>query len=174
VSGGLVVDAMRSSISIGSLLLLAGCASSNAPPSLLPRPAEAIDPRVEVVRPMNDRPVNAELASRLAALVGQARDGDAAFGPAAAQAQRLASAAGAPHSESWIAAQEALSRAVAAKNATARALGDIDSLGGDRLQTNGGLAPSDLAAVKQASAEVSAIDQRQFEEIKAIQAALGH
>jgi hypothetical protein len=154
-------------------MALAGCASSAAPPSLLPRPAEAIDPRVEVVRPMNDRPVNASLAGQLAALVGEARSGDAAFGPAAAEAQRLAASAGAPQSESWIAAEEALSRAVAAKEATARALGDIDSLGGDRLQANSGMAPSDLAAVQQASAQVFAIDQRQSETIKSIQAALG-
>ena len=122
---------------------------------------------------MNDRPVNASLAGQLAALVSQARSGDAAFGPAAAEAQRLATSAGAPQSESWIAAEEALSRAVAAKEATARALGDIDSLGGDRLQTNSGMAPSDLAAVQQASAEVFAIDQRQSETIKSIQTALG-
>jgi hypothetical protein len=122
---------------------------------------------------MNDRPVNASLATQLAALVNQAREGDAAFGPAAAEAQRLAASAGAPQSESWIAAQEALSRAVAAKEATARALGDIDSLGGDRLQANTGMAPSDLAAVQRASAEVFAIDQRQSGTIKSIQAALG-
>ena len=164
---------MRGFAILTAAMALAGCASSAAPPSLLPRPAEAIDPRVEVVRPMNDRPVSASLAGQLAALVSQARSGDAAFGPAAAEAQRLAASAGAPQSESWIAAEEALSRAVAAKEATARALGDIDSLGGDRLQTNSGMAPSDLAAVQQASAEVFAIDQRQSETIKSIQAALG-
>jgi len=164
---------MRGLAILAVAITLAGCASSAAPPSLLPRPAEAIDPRVDVVRPMNDRPVNASLAGQLAALVSQARSGDAAFGPAAAEAQRLATSAGAPQSESWIAAEEALSRAVAAKEATARALGDIDSLGGDRLQANSGMAPSDLAAVQQASAEVFAIDQRQSDTIKSIQAALG-
>ena len=164
---------MRGLAILAVAITLAGCASSAAPPSLLPRPAEAIDPRVDVVRPMNDRPVNASLAGQLAALVSQARSGDAAFGPAAAEAQRLATSAGAPQSESWIAAEEALSRAVAAKEATARALGDIDSLGGDRLQANSGIAPSDLAAVQQASAEVFAIDQRQSETIKSIQTALG-
>jgi len=164
---------MRGFAILTTAMALAGCASSAAPPSLLPRPAEAIDPRVDVVRPMNDRPVNASLAGQLAALVSQARSGDAAFGPAAAEAQRLATSAGAPQSESWIAAEEALSRAVAAKEATARALGDIDSLGGDRLQANSGMAPSDLAAVQQASAEVFAIDQRQSDTIKSIQAALG-
>jgi len=122
---------------------------------------------------MNDRPVDASFAGQLAALVGQARGGDVAFEAAAAEARRLASSAGAPQSESWIAAEEALSRAVAAKEATARALGDIDSLGGDRLHANGGLAPSELAALQQASAEVFAIDQRQSQAIEGIQAQLG-
>src|SRR5690242_10150422 len=163
------MSAMRAWVVTLSLFLVAGCSSGSAPPSLLPRAAEAIDPRVEVVRPMNDRPADASLATRLAALVSQARSGDAAFGPAAEEARRLASSAGAPQSENWIAAEEALSRAVAAKEATARALGDIDSLGGDRLQANAGLAPNDLAAIQQASAEVFAIDQRQSETIKSIQ-----
>jgi hypothetical protein len=122
---------------------------------------------------MNDRPVDSSLAGRLEALVNQARSGDADFQPAAAEAQRLAAAAGPAQSESWIAAQEALSRAVSAKEATARALGDIDDLGGDRLQKNAGLAPSDLDAIQRAGAEVSAIDQRQSQTIKAIQATLG-
>jgi hypothetical protein len=158
---------------LAAILVLAGCASGGAPPSLLPRPAEAIDPRVEVVRPMNGRPADASLTSRLAQLVAQAHAGDGEFEPAAAEAQRLAAGAGAPQSESWIAAEEALTRAVAARDATARALGDIDTLGGDRLQANAGLAPSDLAAIQRASAEVGAIDERQSRTIKAIQAALG-
>ena len=164
---------MRGLAILTTILTLSACASSNAPPSLLPRPAEAIDPRVAIERPMNDRPVDASLAGQLAALVNQARTGDAAFEPVVAEARRLAAAAGARQSESWIAAQEALTRAVAAKEATARALGDIDSLGGNRLQANGGLAPSDLAAIQRASAEVYSIDQRQSQAIKSIQATLG-
>ena len=94
--------------------LLSACASpGGAPPSLLPRPAEAIDPRVPVDRPVNSRPVDAAVASRLAALVSQAQDGDAAFQPAVARAAELAAAAGAAHSESWVVAQEALSAAIA-------------------------------------------------------------
>jgi hypothetical protein len=122
---------------------------------------------------MTGRPADASLTSRLAQLVAQAHAGDGEFEPAAAEAQRLAAGAGAPQSESWIAAEEALTRAVAARDATARALGDIDTLGGDRLQANAGLAPSDLAAIQRASAEVGAIDERQSRTIKAIQAALG-
>jgi hypothetical protein len=154
------------------LLLLAGCASGNAPPSLLPRAGEAIDPRVAVVRPMNDRPVDPALAARLAALITQAHVGDEAFQPAAAEAGRLAAAAGGRQSESWVAAQESLSAAIAARAPTARALGDIDALGATRLQTQGGLAPNDLAAIRDAGATVGAIDARQAETIAAIRGRL--
>lgn len=155
-----------------ALVFVSACAGPVAPPSLLPRAAEAIDPRVPVERPMNARPVDPALASRLAALVSQARSGDAAFEPAAAEAERLAAAAGAPQSEGWIVAEQALSAAIAARDPTIKALGDIDKLGADRLQANGGLAPSDLAAIQQAGAEVGAMDERQARTIKSLQARL--
>jgi len=150
------------------LLTLAGCASGNAPPSLLPRAGEAIDPRVAVVRPMNDRPVDPALAARLAALITQAHVGDDAFQPAAAAAERLAAVAGERQSESWVGAQESLSAAIAAREPTVRALGDIDALGATRLQLQGGLAPNDLAAIRDAGATVGAIDARQAGTIAAI------
>jgi hypothetical protein len=162
------------SIALLATLTLAACSSAGGPfPSLRPRSAEAIDPRVPVIKPMNDRPVSPALAARLAALVGQARSGDAAFAGAAAEAQRLASAAGAPQTEGWIAAQVALTVAIAAREPTTRALGDIDALGATALQIQGGLAPNDLAAIQSAGAEVGAIDRRQAERIKAIQQRLG-
>ena len=148
--------------------ILGGCASGGAPPSLLPRAAEAIDPRLPVVRPINDRPTDPALAGRLAELVAQARQGDSAFQPAAAEAERLAGAAGDRQSESWVAAQEALSAAIAAREPTAHALGDIDALGASRLQAQAGLAPNDLAAIQSAGAEVGSIDRRQAETIAAI------
>lgn len=154
-------------ISLG-FAALAGCASGDAPPSLLPRAAETIDPRLAVVRPINDRPVDPALAARLAELVAQARGGDSAFQPAAAEAERLAAAAGERQSESWVAAQEALSAAIAAREPTAHALGDIDALGASKLQAQAGLAPNDLAAIQGAGAEVGAIDRRQAEAIAAI------
>src|SRR5438270_4000597 len=157
-----------------ALLIVSACAAPGGPyPSLRPRAAEAIDPRVPVVRPMNDRPVTAALASRLAALVDQARSGDAAFSGAASEAERLAATAGAPQSEGWIAAQEALTAAIATRTPTATALGDIDALGGTALQTKGGLSPSDLAAIKRAQAEVGALDARQSARVDAIQKRLG-
>lgn len=159
---------------IAGTLALAACSSSDGRyPSLAPRAAEAIDPRLPVVRPMNDRPVSASLASQLAALVAQARGGEDAFEPAVANAERLASSAGQRQSESWIAAQEALSAAVAARKPTAMALSDIDALGANALQQQGGIAPNDLSAIQSASAEVSKIANGQTDRIDAIQRRLG-
>jgi hypothetical protein len=157
-----------------SMILLSACSAPGGPyPSLQPRAAERIDPRVPVERPLNNRPASAALVARLAGLVGAARSGDAAFASAAANAERLAAAAGAPQSESWIAAQEALTAAIATAKPTAIALGDIDEIGARALQTQGGMAPNDLAAIDRASAEVAELDQRQAERTKTIQRRLG-
>ena len=156
------------------ILLVGACSAPGGPyPSLQPRAAEAIDPRVPVVRPVNDRPVTASLAARLGELVNEARSGSAAFDSAAAEAERLAASAGSPQSEGWIAAQEALSAAIAARKRTATALGNIDALAATALQAQGGLAPNDLAAIKDAQAEVGALDARQAARIDSIQKRLG-
>ena len=159
---------------LATLLLLAACSSPGGPyPSLQPRAAEAIDPRVQPVRPMNERPVTAALAAQLASLVAEARSGDAAFGPAISDAESLAAAAGAPQSESWITAQEALSAAIAARRPTAMALADIDALGATTLQTQGGLAPNDLKAIQDAAAAVAGVARAQTDRIAAVQKRLG-
>jgi hypothetical protein len=157
-----------------SVILLNACSAPSGPyPSLQPRAAEAIDPRVPIVRPINERPESASLESRLAALVGQAHSADAAFDVAASNAERLASSAGTAQSESWIAAQEALTAAIAARKPTATALGDIDNLAAVALQTQRGIAPNDLAAIKSAQAEVGSLDERQAARVRAIQQRLG-
>ena len=166
---------MRSSPALLLLAaLLTACSSAGGPfPSLQPRAAEKIDPRLPVDRPMNARPLESALAATLARLVSQARAGDSAFAPAMASAEKLAQGAGAHASESWIAAEEALTAAIAARGPTARALGDIDALAGTRLQTQGGMAPSDQAAIQAAAAEVGAIDQRQADRVDAVRRRLG-
>jgi hypothetical protein len=164
---------MRSPVLVTLLLLSACSAPGGSYPSLQPRAAEAIDPRVPVTKPMNERPVAPALASRLAALVDDARAGDAAFESAAAEAERLAAAAGAPHSDSWITAQEGLTAAIAARKQTATALSDIDEMGANALRTQGGIAPNDLSVIRNAAAEVGALDRRQAERIDSIQKRLG-
>ena len=157
-----------------TVLLLSACAAPGGPyPSLQPRAAEAIDPRVPVERPINDRPTTPALATRLAELVGRAHGGEAAFEPAAAEAERLAADAGALQTESWTVAQQALSAAIEARAPTATALADVDAIAASALQTQGGIAPNDLTAIQNAAAEVGAIDRRQTARIKALQQRLG-
>ena len=158
---------------LAATVALASCTTAQGPvPSLAPRTAEAIDPRVPVAGSGVQGPVDQTLAARLAELVALARQGDSAFAAAAGEAQRLAAAAGAPQSESWVVAQQAVSAAVAARGPTARALGDIDALAAATLARQGGIALADLAAIEAAAAEVGAIDSRQSQSIDALQARL--
>ena len=156
------------------LLPLSACAAPGGPyPSLQPRATEAIDPRVPVLRPMNDRPVTPALAARLKAIVEQAQGGSSAFDAAASAAERLAAGAGARQSEAWIAAQEALSGAIGAREPVVQALADIDEIAATALQNQRGIAPNDLAAIQDAAKSVGAIDRRQMERIRAMQRQLG-
>ena len=165
---------MARSLALVVIVLIGACAApAGQAPRLTPRAAEAIDPRVPVVHPADVRPASAATAARLAELVGQARARDSAFQAAIAHAERLASAAGARQSESWIAAQQALSAAVAARGPTTRALGDIDALATTTVAQHGGIPAGDFAAIQTALAEVGAIDRRQAAAIDRLQARLG-
>jgi hypothetical protein len=151
-----------------------GCSTPNGDiPSLEPRAAERIDPRVPVERPPNDRPVSPGLAARLEVLIAQARAGEAGFEAAIAAARRTADGAGARETESWIVAQEALSAAVAAREPAAMAISEIDSIAAELLIAQGGLAPADLAAIENASQIVATISRSQADAVTAVQARLG-
>lgn len=155
-------------------IALAGCAGAELqPPSLAPRAAEAIDPRVPVPETPVATQVTPALAQQLNALIAEAVAGDEAFRSAAAAAESLAAAAGPPQSESWIVAQQALSAAVAARAPVTRALGEIDALGATRIQALGGMSAADLAAVQAAAAQVAEIDSREATLIDRLQARLG-
>ena len=156
-----------------SSMLLASCAAPLAnTPSLAPRTAETLDPRLPVAGEVVITPADPALEARLAELVRLARQGDSAFAAAAAEAERLAAAAGGPQSEAWVVAQQALSVAVAARGQTTRAMGDIDEIAATRIANDRGIAPGNLAAIRSAAFEVSAIDRRQAERIDRLQARL--
>ena len=159
---------------LSPILVLTACGAPGGPyPSLHPRAAETIDPRLPVERPINEKPVSGELAGRLSTLVAQARNGSAAFDSAAAAAERLAGDAGGRTSESWIAAQQALTAAIAARAPVTGAAGDIDAIAATALQTKGGIAPNDFAAIQKAAEEVAGLNDRQAARIAAIQRRLG-
>lgn len=160
---------------ISTTLLLAACGSTGVePPSLQPRPGEQVDPRIPVDRPINDRPATRALVERLQALTAQARSGESGFNSAITAAQRAAASAGAPQTESWIAAQELLSAAIEARGPASAALGAIDSLGATLLSEQGGLSPADKQAIHEAARIVGAIDERQAAAVASVRTKLGN
>ena len=155
-------------------LAIAACSITPGPtPSLAPRAAEAIDPRVPIPAAPPPGPVDPALQSQLARLLDEVRSGDRDFNAAGGEAERLVSAAGDPASEGWIAAQQALSGLVAARGRTARALSDIDAIAAQMVMAAGGIAPANLAAIEAAASEAGAIDRRQAALVDSLQARLG-
>lgn len=151
-------------------IALSACSIPDAhAPSLAPRPAEQIDPRVPVPEPSLPANPDPALAARLDDLVSRAIAGDSDFQAAAAEASRLADSAGPAQSESWILAQQALSKAEAARAPVTYAVAEIDSIGEKKVASNGGIGAANLKAMEQASAKVAEIDVREAGTIDSIQ-----
>ena len=165
---------MRSSILLLPLFAIGGCvAPSVGPePSLAPRAAEAIDPRVPVPNVTPQGPADAVLAARLSGLVNQAEAGRATFQARREDAARLSAGAGAQASESWIAAQQAVARMVAQSGVATRAAGDIDALASARLQERHYITPADQEAIAAAALAVGRISEAQRSAIDQLNAKL--
>jgi hypothetical protein len=149
-----------------ALPVVAACSTTTTPePSLAPRTAEAIDPRLPIPDAAPAGTVDPGLAARLSVLVGEVRSAIPAFETREAEAGRLAAAAGPVASESWIAAEQALSRLVEQHGVTTKAAADIDALAADRLNRQRWITPADRQAIAAAAAEVTAISERQTEAI---------
>jgi len=137
----------------------AGCATGGEFPSLAPRPVEQLsfEEPIRVDPPVAPDPA---LRGRAAALLADARSGDGAFEEAYARALPLVRAAGAAGSDPWVQAQEAISRAEAARIGTTSALAELDLLLADLSDdpTNAGIW-AELQRAREA-AEALAADQR--------------
>lgn len=155
------------------LLLLAACSTAAIdPPSLAPRAAEAIDPRLPIDPDPPIGTLDPALAARLAAAVASARSGVDEFARLATNAEALAAEAGPVQSESWIAAQQALSALVAQHGVTTRALADIDEFAAERIDEKRWLVPANRIAIEAAAAEVGSIYRAQVTNIERIGARL--
>lgn len=153
---------MRSLPLLFAASLVAACSITTSPePSLAPRAAEAIDPRLPIPDEEPVGNVDPALANQLAALVAEVRSAQPAFDAREAEANRLAAAAGAVASESWIAAEQALSRLVEQHGMTTRAAADIDALASARLESQRWIAPADRQAIAAAASDVGSISARQ-------------
>lgn len=154
--------AMRRLAPLLAVAFIAACtAPANNPPSLAPRAAEAIDPRLPIDPNPSPGTLDPALATRLAEAVSNARAGVAEFGRLSGAAEALAAGAGPAQSESWIVAQQALSALVAQHGVTTRAAADIDALAATRIDEARWLVPANRAAIEAAAAEVGAINDAQ-------------
>lgn len=105
--------------------------------------------------------VDPSLAARLQTIISIARAGIPAFEARAAEANRLAADAGPIASESWVAAEQALSRLVEQYGVTTRAAADIDALASDRLEHQHWIEPADREAIAAAAVELAVIGDPQ-------------
>ena len=156
------------------MLIVAACSTPRIgpEPSLAPRAAEAIDPRVPIPGDIPLGRVSPEVSARLESLVSTVRAGTAEFDARAAETSRLTAAAAPEASESWIAAQQALSRLIEQYGVTTRAAADIDELAASRIKAQGALLSADREAIAAAAAEVGAINQAQAATVARIREAL--
>ena len=154
---------MRLPFPLLAVLLAAGCSTPRAAtePSLAPRAAEAIDPRVPIPGDVQSEPADPALAGRIDALLAEARSGVAEFARREAVAAGLAANAGPVSSESWVSAQQALSRLVEQFGVTTRVAADIDALASARLQSNRWIRPGDREAIAAAQGAIASISEPQ-------------
>ena len=143
--------------------LLAGCVSQGPFPSLAPRPAEREDWSEEPVRAVPAVADDPALRGRLAALLDEARAGRRDFDADLAAAERASARAGAEGSDSWIEAQQAISRLEAAMARSGEALAALHQLRLDREARPASAA--DRAALDSAIEEAEAIAARERERI---------
>ena len=144
------------------LLLVAatsGCAPEGTFPSLAMRPEERLVTVGEPRRPRVDPASDPALRGRASALLAQGRAGTRAFEASEPAAERATRNVGATGSESWIDAQQQLSRLEAARADTDTALAELDRLATARADeaTNS----ADYALIEEAKAELQRIATEQ-------------
>lgn len=157
----------RSSLVLLAVPIAAGCAAGGDFPSLAPRPVE----QLSFEEPVRVDPAVASdpaLLDRAADLLARARSGDGAFAAAHARALPLVRAAGPAGSDNWVQAQEAISRAEAARVQTMSALAELDRLLVD--QADEPTSPGDWAqvrAARSAAERIAADQQRRMNALRA-------
>jgi Meckel syndrome type 1 protein len=161
------------SAAAASLCLLAGCAADGPYPSLAQRPAEkAFAEERDAPDPVPPQPAaDPALVREAQQFVARAEAGRSAFDAAYDAAAPLTARAGAPGSEIWVQAQQAVSRVVSAEAETARAMADLDQLAAARASA-GTLNDADAVALRDASARVQAIADSQAGRLQRLEDAL--
>ena len=135
--------------------LLAACAPAGPFPSLAMRPEERLVSVGEPRRPTVEAPQDPDLRQRAAALLAEGRAGQSQFEANLPAAERATRNPGRMGSDSWISAQQALSRLEASRSQTTTALAALDRLTTERsdMPTN----PADQALLSEALAELERV-----------------
>ncbi len=156
----------RASLTIAlALLLAAGCAAPGPYPSLAPRPAEQAYAEDAEERKPTPQPDDPALAGEIDRLRAEAKAGSADFDAALPAAEAAARASGAAGSDSWMEAQQALSRLEAARARTTAALADLDRLAVERTSA-GTLGEGDSERLRRATEEMQALSGAQADRLQ--------
>jgi len=142
-------------------LVLAGCVSQGPFPSLALRPAEREDWTEAPVRTAPAVADDPALRQRIAALRDEAQAGERDFAADLPAAERAAARAGPEGSDSWIEAQQAISRVEAARGRTGAALAELHQLQLERSSRPTSAGDSTLLEAATDSVEALADRQRQ-------------
>ncbi|MFD1612344.1 hypothetical protein ACFSCW_11070 [Sphingomonas tabacisoli] len=148
-------------------VMLAGCTGQAIGPSLAKRPVEGQsfdEPARTAAAPVV---ADAGLLSRIADLVARAQAGQRAFADLLPRAREAASGAGAEGSEGWIAAQQLLSALESARAPSTQALGELDALLAERVNTG---KEDGLNELQGADTQVSTLVDAQQSELASIRA----
>jgi len=155
-------------------LAAGGCASNEGDfPSLAQRPAER-EFAAEQMAPPKVRPplpADASVGARADSFVAAARDAEGTFARAYETAAAAVAKAGPTGSDSWVVAQEAVSRAIAAQAPLTRIAGEFDDYAGARARQTP-LAPGDIARLQAATSEVEQMAATQAARIRRLEASL--
>ncbi|TMJ13882.1 MAG: hypothetical protein E6G94_10795 [Alphaproteobacteria bacterium] len=150
--------------------LAAGCAAPGDFPSLQPRPIERALAEADAAPDPVPAPADAETVGKAEALLGKIQGGGRDFGALLPEVRRRAAAAGASGSDSWIEAQQALSRLEATRAETVKALADLDAFA--LAQADAGANPATVERLGAITAEGQGIADAQRGEIERLQASL--
>jgi hypothetical protein len=153
------------------LLVLPACASKGDFPSLAPRAVERELPSPDLPPPQTVVPDDPRLPSGLQPFLAEARKGQADFNRYVSAARAAVSRAGAPGSDSWVEAEQAISRVEAARSATAKAIADLDAYSVEQAKAHP-LSPADLDRIREAVTQLQALSDAQGQEIAALQGRL--
>lgn len=156
-----------------ALLALGGCVVEDGFPSLAQRPSELNVSIEEPVRATVDVPSDPAVGARIDELRRLAAEGDRSFTAALGTTEAVLARAGAAGSQSWVEAQQALSRLEATREPTARALAELDRLAITRAEMP--TSREDFAAIEAAIAEIgrlSLAQQQRWDRLRARLAAI--